>query len=87
MVHRRSERQAACPPNCIDHFLGQIDYEAVGHESVELPDRVFNPDYEGGCFRRSSTCRRSTDRILPRPGVPSSLMRRALRWPVFQGRT
>ena len=32
--------------NCIDHFLQQIPYEPVPHEDVELPDRVFNPDYE-----------------------------------------
>lgn len=32
--------------NCIDHLLGQIPYEPVPHEEVELPERVFNPDYE-----------------------------------------
>jgi len=32
--------------NCIDHLLTQIPYEAVPHEEITLPDRVFNPKYE-----------------------------------------
>mgnify|MGYP000737157855 FL=1 len=32
--------------NCIHHLLEQIPYEDVPHEEVELPDRVFNPEYE-----------------------------------------
>jgi polyphosphate kinase len=32
--------------NCIDHLLNHIPYEAVPHEEITLPDRVFNPDYE-----------------------------------------
>jgi polyphosphate kinase 2 len=32
--------------NCIDHLLHQIPYEPVPHEEVDLPDRVFNPNYE-----------------------------------------
>ncbi|WP_416899165.1 MAG: polyphosphate kinase 2 [Minwuia sp.] len=32
--------------NCIDHFLQQIPYGPVPHEPVQLPDRVFNPNYE-----------------------------------------
>jgi polyphosphate kinase 2 (PPK2 family) len=32
--------------NCIDHLLTQIPYGPVPHEEVELPDRVFNPNYE-----------------------------------------
>lgn len=32
--------------NCIDHLLGLIPYGPVPHEEVELPDRVFNPEYE-----------------------------------------
>lgn len=32
--------------NCIHHLLDQIPYEEVAHESITLPDRVFNPDYE-----------------------------------------
>jgi polyphosphate kinase 2 len=32
--------------NCIDHLLKQIPYTEVPHETIELPDRVFNPDYE-----------------------------------------
>ena len=32
--------------NCIDHFVAQFPYEPVPHEEIDLPDRVFNPDYE-----------------------------------------
>ena len=32
--------------NCIEHILSQIPYSEVAHEKIELPDRVFNPDYE-----------------------------------------
>jgi polyphosphate kinase 2 len=32
--------------NCIHHLLQQIPYEDVPSEKVDLPDRVFNPDYE-----------------------------------------
>ena len=32
--------------NCIEHILSQIPYSEVDHEKIELPDRVFNPDYE-----------------------------------------
>jgi len=32
--------------NCIAHLLDRIPYEEIEHEKVELPDRVFNPDYE-----------------------------------------
>lgn len=32
--------------NCIDHLLSQIDYEAVEHQEITLPDREFNADYE-----------------------------------------
>lgn len=32
--------------NCIDHLLSQVPYEEVPYEPVELPERVFNPDYE-----------------------------------------
>jgi polyphosphate kinase 2 len=32
--------------NCIDHLLGMIPYEPVEHEEIELPNRVFNPEYE-----------------------------------------
>ena len=32
--------------NCIHHLLQQVPYEEVPQESVALPDRVFNPDYE-----------------------------------------
>ena len=32
--------------NCIEHILSKIPYHDVPSETVELPDRVFNPDYE-----------------------------------------
>ncbi|MBF0277449.1 MAG: polyphosphate kinase 2 [SAR324 cluster bacterium] len=32
--------------NCIQHLIQQIPYEEVPHESISLPERVFNPDYE-----------------------------------------
>ena len=32
--------------NCIRHLLGQVPYEEVAPEPIDLPDRVFNPDYE-----------------------------------------
>ncbi len=32
--------------NCIHHLLQQLPYEEVPHETVHLPDRVFNPEYE-----------------------------------------
>jgi polyphosphate kinase 2 len=32
--------------NCIDHLLTQIPYTDVPHDSVTLPERVFNPKYE-----------------------------------------
>ena len=31
--------------NCIHHFLSQVPYAEIDHESVTLPDRVHNPDY------------------------------------------
>ena len=32
--------------NCIEHILSQISYSEVDNQKIELPDRVFNPDYE-----------------------------------------
>jgi polyphosphate kinase 2 len=32
--------------NCIDHLLSRFPYEPVPHDDIQLPDRVFNPDYE-----------------------------------------
>jgi len=32
--------------NCIDHLLSTIPYEPVPSDTVELPERVFNPEYE-----------------------------------------
>lgn len=38
--------------NCIHHLLQQVPYEEVPHETVNLPDRVFNPDYERAVLPR-----------------------------------
>lgn len=32
--------------NCISHLLSQVPYEDVPSDSISLPDRIFNPDYE-----------------------------------------
>ena len=32
--------------DCISHLLAHLPYEEVPSDLVELPDRVFNPDYE-----------------------------------------
>ncbi len=32
--------------NCIHHFLDQIPYQDVPHDTITLPERVFNQDYE-----------------------------------------
>ncbi len=32
--------------NCMAHLLSLVPYDDVPHEEVQLPDRVFNPDYE-----------------------------------------
>ncbi|MDA7827948.1 polyphosphate kinase 2 [Rhodobacteraceae bacterium] len=32
--------------NCIEHILSKIPYYEIEHDKVELPERVFNPDYE-----------------------------------------
>jgi len=32
--------------NCIEHLLTKIPYQDVEHEKVDLPERVYNPDYE-----------------------------------------
>ena len=32
--------------NCIDHLLKQVPYQELHSDPIELPDRVFNPDYE-----------------------------------------
>ena len=32
--------------NCIQHLLNQIPYKEVSRETIQLPDRVFNTDYE-----------------------------------------
>ena len=34
--------------NCIAHLLSMVPYGEVPHEPIDLPDRVFNPDYEIG---------------------------------------
>ncbi|WP_417695432.1 polyphosphate kinase 2 [Roseibium sp.] len=32
--------------NCIGHLLSKLPYAEVPHETIHLPERVFNPDYE-----------------------------------------
>lgn len=32
--------------NCIDHLLKQVPYQDMKSDAIELPDRVFNPEYE-----------------------------------------
>jgi polyphosphate kinase len=32
--------------NCMDHLLSLFPYEELPSETIELPERVFNPDYE-----------------------------------------
>jgi polyphosphate kinase 2 len=32
--------------NCIEHILSKIPYEDVPYDKVELPERVFRPDYD-----------------------------------------
>jgi polyphosphate kinase 2 len=32
--------------NCIHHLLQQVPYEEVPTDTIDLPDRVFNPEYE-----------------------------------------
>ena len=44
IVEANDKRRARL--NCIDHLLKQIPYAEVSHEHVELPERVFNPNYE-----------------------------------------
>jgi polyphosphate kinase 2 (PPK2 family) len=31
--------------NCIQHFLTQLDYHAIEHASIDLPERERHPDY------------------------------------------
>ena len=32
--------------NCIEHILSVVPYKEIHHEPVNLPERIFNPDYE-----------------------------------------
>ncbi|SAK65016.1 polyphosphate kinase [Caballeronia hypogeia] len=43
VVHAVDKKRARL--NCIHHLLSQVPYHDVEHQSIELPDRVFNPDY------------------------------------------
>ena len=38
--------------NCISHLLSLIPYTEIDHETITLPDRVFNPDYERDILSR-----------------------------------
>ncbi|NJL50874.1 MAG: polyphosphate kinase 2 [Blastochloris sp.] len=44
IVEGNDKKQARL--NCIHHLLQQAPYEAVPHDPVTLPERVFNPNYE-----------------------------------------
>jgi polyphosphate kinase 2 len=44
IVHGNDKKRARL--NCIHHLLDQIPYKPVLNEKIDLPDRVFNPDYE-----------------------------------------
>ncbi|WP_321794028.1 polyphosphate kinase 2 [Caballeronia sp. J97] len=43
VVHAVDKKRARL--NCIHHLLSQVPYHEVEHEPIDLPDRVFNPDY------------------------------------------
>ncbi|WP_244808152.1 polyphosphate kinase 2 [Caballeronia zhejiangensis] len=43
VVHAVDKKRARL--NCIHHLLSQVPYHDVEHPPIELPDRVFNPDY------------------------------------------
>ncbi|MDR5838869.1 polyphosphate kinase 2 [Caballeronia sp. LZ034LL] len=43
VVHAVDKKRARL--NCIQHLLNQVPYHDVEHSPIELPDRVFNPDY------------------------------------------
>ncbi|SAK62236.1 polyphosphate kinase [Caballeronia temeraria] len=43
VVHAVDKKRARL--NCIHHLLSQVPYHDVDHQPIELPDRVFNPDY------------------------------------------
>lgn len=44
IVEANDKRRARL--NCIDHLLTQVPYTEVPHETIALPNRVFNPNYE-----------------------------------------
>ncbi len=44
IVEGNDKKQARL--NCIHHLLTQVPYDKVPIETVNLPERVFNPDYE-----------------------------------------
>ena len=44
IVEGNDKKQARL--NCIHHLLSHVPYEPVPTDAVNLPDRVFNPDYE-----------------------------------------
>ena len=32
--------------NCIEHIISMVPYQEIEHEPVNLPERIFDPDYE-----------------------------------------
>jgi len=43
IVQGNDKKQARL--NCIHHLLEQVPYEEVPHDEIDLPDRVFDPEY------------------------------------------
>jgi polyphosphate kinase 2 len=43
VVHGDNKKKARL--NCIDHLLSQVPYREIGHETVQLPERVRHKDY------------------------------------------
>ncbi|MFM0324742.1 polyphosphate kinase 2 [Caballeronia glebae] len=43
VVHAVDKKRARL--NCIHHLLSQVPYHDVEHDPIDLPARVFNPDY------------------------------------------
>jgi polyphosphate kinase len=44
IVEANDKRRARL--NCMAHLLKQIPYAEVPHETIALPERVFDPNYE-----------------------------------------
>ena len=58
--------------NCIAHLLTRIPYEEVSHEEIELPERVYNANYERAVLPRALYVPEHYPRVpgQPAPGQP-----------------